>query len=129
MQMHRFSHLVLALLPSLVVAQEAGTINGKWSATFQGTGGGNREAELTITDSGGIWRTFARGNQAKNNKCLGKEFPVDFQTRSAAELVFEVKASTVMQGCTDMSVNAKSTDGRTFDGVIREGSPIKLVRQ
>jgi hypothetical protein len=121
--------LLVGLWSAAAVAQEPGALNGKWSATFVGLGGGDREAELVVSDAGGTWRDFSKGHQAKNNKCFGHEFPVAIQSRSATEMTFEVNASSVLEGCTDMVATVKVVDGKTLEGNFRNGIALKLTRQ
>ncbi|MBK7617399.1 MAG: hypothetical protein IPJ08_24160 [Burkholderiales bacterium] len=119
------------LATSVVLAQESTSLNGRWEATYQGAGGGDNAAELSISDTGGTWTHRAgKGNKrAKNKPCVDRAFPISILSKSAAEIAFEVNASTVLQGCPDLSVVAKLVDGKTLEGSFKNGNPIKFVRQ
>ena len=120
-----------AFLTTTALAQEPNSLNGRWEATYQGESGGDNAAEIVISDTGGTWMHRAgRGKKrAKNDACVDRAFPISIQTKSATEIAFNVNASTVLQGCPDLSVVAKSVDGKTLEGSFKSGASIKFIRQ
>ena len=120
--------LALTTATALTFAQDAPTLDGKWSATFANKSGADRQAELVIEGHGGSWKVFANARQAKNNACLGRSFPIAVETTSATELRIRIEASSAVEGCGEGDITAKVVDGKTLEGQFGDGRPIRLVR-
>jgi hypothetical protein len=125
------SALCFALSSVAAFAQVPSSLNGKWNAHYLTVNGGEREAEVIISDGGGSWRDTAKGIQGRKNPCLGKEYSLLVSTRSqpTEEIKIAVSASEVLQGCGNHHVTVKEIDSNTLEGTFKDGRAIKLVRQ
>lgn len=123
--------LAMAISPMLASAQQpVSSLDGKWVATHpRDDGGGERTSRLSISQTKGIWREFGARARGRENPCNGKEFPVLVQTPSQVEVVINVEASGVLQGCNDRKLTLQRIDADHLEGTLGDGKPIKLVRQ
>ena len=119
---------LVAAFPSLICAQQSNSLLGKWSGTMSTAGGGELVVELSLSETAGTWRFVPRGNQARNNPCIGKDFPVAVTSQSAKELKFEVRGASVIQGCINAAAVLDAVDDKRLEGTLDDGRVVKLAR-
>jgi hypothetical protein len=119
--------LVAALLPSqAVLAQADNPFNGTWAVSFEGTKTSNVDGAVVINGAGGTWGIRV---QARNNPCVGREFPLTVRKATADELVFTVNRAATLAGCKDSTYTFRKADDKTLKGEIGEGRAASLTRK
>jgi hypothetical protein len=121
--------MLITLFPLAVPAQEPNAYLGTWTGSMATSGAKVLPLELSITETGGTWRFLRGGTGTRENPCVGKEFPVTVVSRSQAELQFEVKGSSVIQGCVDEPGVLRPVDAQNLEGTLKDGRAIKLTRK
>ena len=117
--------VVLSLVVcTAVTAQETNPYTGTWKASWEGKRG-NLQAKVTITDSGGTWKTATSSHQ---NPCAGVKAELSVTNASPQELVFDIKFSEALRGCRDVAVTLKPVDDRTLKGFRDSTVELTLVR-
>ncbi len=117
---------LIMLLPALTLSQQVNAFVGKWTGSMAGSSGRELQLEVAITQAGGAWRFIGR---AKNNPCLGRDFPISVTAQSSTELQIEVKGSSVLQGCIDETIVLRAPDATTIEGALADGRTFRLTRQ
>lgn len=116
---HRIVFLALAgaLLASGNSRAEPNPYNGQWHATFLNARGISRDGTVIVKDEGGSWDMNAA---SANNPCSGRKAPIEVQKADAGELVFEVKRSKALTGCTDTLMTLKPTEAGALKGLFND---------
>lgn len=120
----------LALLATLacsiafVAAQEAASLQGKWSASYYTANGFPRMAWLDVEGDAGTWQTMMKD---RNNHCIGRPMPVVIEKRHADGFQLTVTPSTVIAGCTDYFIDFKRSENGTFEGFFSDAPSRKVV--
>lgn len=103
--------------------QSSNPFIGKWKVTWQGekrTG----EAALVIEETGGSWQTFAK---SRRDNCVGLKVPIAVESSSGNAMTIKLKFS-VLQGCSDSTVELKRVDDKTVSGT-RGSADLVLTRE
>jgi hypothetical protein len=109
-----------------VSAQTA--IDGPWTASFIGGGGGEREAEVIVKDSEATWKLRNRpGARGNSDPCIGRAFPMELESTSNGEWNFRVASSEVIAGCPDRKGSLKVIDAKTLEGHFENGTVLRLT--
>ena len=115
-----------ALIPLISGAQEANPYNGQWVARWKNPMGATVEARVVIKDAGGTWRLLGVN---RGDNCFERDFPLVVGRATEAELAFSVRASQVVQGCSDSGVRAARSGEKRLDGKFRDGTAVTFERQ
>src|ERR1700710_2528627 len=127
--MHTLTSLAaLALLPLPVAAQQPDPFSGKWSGTVSSNNAAEMTLDVTLAGAAGTYRVSGHGTQARNNPCLGKNFPVEVTSQTKGEVKSDVKKSSLINGCPDQSITLHSAGGNLLEGATADGRAIKLSR-
>lgn len=121
--------LYFGLLPMCVMAQQAGAINGSWTANYHTRDSGEREADVVISDKSGSWRDIRKGSQGKKNGCLDKAFPLSVTGETNAQIKIAINSASVIEGCNNRHVTLKAADDNTLEGTFADGRAVKLIRR
>lgn len=116
--------LVTLMSPQSTLAQVSAPFVGTWSATWQ-TEKKSYDAEMTLTPTGGTWRTTTHN---RNNACAGREVPIKVVAASETELQLVLQFSEVLTGCPNASVSLKSAPDGTVTGT-RSKFELKLLKK
>jgi hypothetical protein len=116
----------VALIPLFCGAQEANPYNGQWVARWKNPMGTTVEARVVIKDAGGTWRLLGSN---RGDNCFERDFPLVVARATEAELAFSVRASQVVQGCSDSGIRATREGEKRLNGKFRDGTVVTLQRQ
>lgn len=113
------------LVCPVALAQESNPYSGAWKASLVNKKGVARKGTVILKDQGGTW-DFQW--QSAKNPCAGRPAPIVIQSTSTDELVFEIRKSEVLKGCTDHIATLKRVNDTTLQGGLDEGQKLTLVR-
>ena len=120
--------VVVALASSLTFADPAADYSGKWSGAVILPGGAELSLDVNISNAAGTYRVTPKGVMRIANPCVGKEYPIQVTTATSSELVFDVKQSSVLTGCPDVTITFKKSGEKSLDGVASNGLGVRLSR-
>jgi hypothetical protein len=109
-------------------AQQAPSLDGKWTGTMPNRSGNEMAVEVSITDNQGTFRYLVSGKSSRNS-CVGPQFPITVTSKPDGSAVWDIKGSALVSGCIDATVMVQATSPTTVDGVFKDGRVLKLSRQ
>lgn len=108
---------VLAVVGSVfcgaALAQTPAAFVGTWTVTWRGQTK-YLEAALSITETGGTWRTLGMSNPI--NPCWGLEHPIELRPDGEQQAEIIMLGSQALKGCPDFKVTMKLTDANNGTG-------------
>jgi hypothetical protein len=111
-------------------AQQLTPMTGKWTGSVVPTHGGKQiQVELKVEESSATYKASGSANDIKHNPCLGRERPASITTRRASpnEVTLHVEAGEIAD-CPKFTVRLTRVDDKTLEGVMKNGSSVRLTR-
>ena len=102
-----------ALVAPFAFAQTSNVHDGNWEVTISFPSK-PIVADLVVSGDTGMFRSHFGGG--KNNACGSKETPVVVKVATPDELKITIEYSKVLNGCHDLTLDAKRVDEVTFKG-------------
>lgn len=100
------------------LAQSANPFVGDWNVTFSSQDRKGftveRQATMTLTESGGRWRTYLVGGT--RDPCSGQETPIEIKSLDDKQLVGTLKFSSLADFCKDLALVLKREDNGRVTG-------------
>lgn len=120
----------LLLLSSVVQAQTASPVSGRWTGTTKSPSTGNElQIQVKISEASGTWRYISPASASKSGPCLGREFPLSIKTLPNEKMLFAVDGPSVITACPSFSLTLERTDDQTLTGAFGDGRPAVLKKQ
>ena len=111
------------------ISQDAASLDGTWLAKFPAPSTafnkGSREAKLVIANGAG---TFQLSFKAREDPCIGREFPITISNVSTEGFDIDVQASKVLAGCQNFTWKPKRAEGGGYEGTFPDGRKFVLIR-
>ena len=108
-------------------AQDANSIDGKWTVKFTNKAGNSYEAWLELKGASGQYQLSPHPQRGKSDPCDKVAAPVSVG-RSGEELVVIVKYSEALRGCSDRTIKLKKINEQTLEGAFGNGTPVSVTK-
>lgn len=115
----------MAPIPSLAQS----TLDGTWEVEFSTRDTEIRQAEVRIAGATGTWTTAAQAGKERKDPCVGRPFPLAVVEGGPGRIVLQVSFEKEMRGCKDRTVTGELKDGKTIEGKLENGKPLRMVRK